>query len=269
MQMSLSDAPPLAASDVVRAPSLAALTGVAHAFFTRAGGVSGGLYRGLNAGVGSHDQPDAVAENRRRAAGFLGVDAADLVTPWQVHSADAVLVDAPFPGERPRADAVVTARRGLAVGVVTADCGPVLFADAENGVVGAAHAGWGGAVKGVLEATVEAMEQAGARRGAIRAVLGPSISGTNYEVGDDRRAEILALTSADAARFFTPGQRPGKWQFDLPAYTLDRLALLGLADVTGTGRCTYADPDRFFSFRRTTHRGEPDYGRQLSAIALR
>lgn len=258
----------IADRDVVRAEALRALPGIAHAFFTRDGGVSNGLYRGLNVGAGSRDVPEAVRENRRRAASFLVAEAGDVATPWQVHSPDAVLIDAPFGAERPRADAVVTATRGLPVGVVTADCGPVLFADAENGVVGAAHAGWGGAVGGVLEATVARMEEAGARRSAIHAVLGPSITQDNYEVGDDRREAVIAAAGEAAARFLAPGERAGKWQFDLPGYTLDRLGRMGLASVGATGHCTYRDDERFFSFRRSTHRAEPDYGRQLSAIVL-
>ncbi|WP_061931644.1 peptidoglycan editing factor PgeF [Aureimonas sp. AU22] len=252
--------------DTVQDPALKADKRLAHAFFTRSGGVSSGLYRGLNAGIGSHDAPKDVHENRRRAVHFLGLDGARLATPWQTHSADAVVATDPSGGERPKADAVVTAVRGLAVGVVTADCGPILFADADAGVVAAAHAGWRGAVGGVLERTVEAMEGLGARRERIEAVLGPCITQPNYEVGSDM-AETFLRQSAENARFFAPGASEAKRLFDLPAFILARLERLGLS-ARFVGRCTYAEEDAFYSFRRTTHRGEPDYGRQLSAIAL-
>ncbi|RIY02092.1 peptidoglycan editing factor PgeF [Aureimonas flava] len=262
----LSTASHLRDGDTVQDPGLRRDERVAHAFFTRVGGVSTGLYRGLNAGIGSHDAPEAVHENRRRAVHFLGLEGARLATPWQTHSPDAVVATDPFGGERPKADAVVTATRGLAVGVVTADCGPILFADAEAGVVAAAHAGWRGAVGGVLERTVETMENLGAERGRIQAVLGPCITQPNYEVGADM-AETFLREDARNARFFAPGAAPDKRLFDLPAFILARLERLGLA-ARFVGRCTYGEEDAFFSFRRTTHRGEPDYGRQLSAIAL-
>ena len=184
-----------------------------------------------------------------------------------MHSPDVIVVDAPFAGERPKADGIVTRRPGLAIGVVTADCGPVLFADARNGVVGAAHSGWRGALGGVLEATIAAMESAGAERSAITAVLGPTITQPNYEVGTAMMAEFLDGDGA-RERFFAPGQAADKRQFDLPGFIVDRLRASGVS-ASFVGLCTYAEPDRFFSFRRTTHRGEPDYGRQLSAIALR
>ncbi|MEX6505749.1 peptidoglycan editing factor PgeF [Jiella sp. M17.18] len=256
----------LADADVVRAESLDDAR-LSHAFFTRRGGVSGGIYEGLNVGVGSKDAPDDVAENRARALATLGLAVTDLATPWQVHSAEAVVVDAPFSGERPKVDAVVTRTPGLAVGVVTADCGPVLFADAENGVVGAAHAGWRGALGGVLEATIAAMEEAGARRETIAAVLGPTITQPNYEVGVEMMREFLA-GDPDRERFFAPGAALDKRQFDLPGFIVSRLRSAGVA-AAFVGRCTYGEPETFFSFRRTTHRGEPDYGRQLAAIALR
>ncbi|WP_182085480.1 peptidoglycan editing factor PgeF [Aureimonas sp. ME7] len=262
----LRSASHLAANDVVQDPGLAVHSGLSHAFFTRSGGVSSGIYRGLNAGVGSHDDPESVRENRRRAVHFLGLGSTELATPWQTHSPDVVTVTEPFGGERPKADAVVTATPGLAVGVVTADCGPVLFADAEAGVVAAAHAGWRGATGGVLDRTVEAMEALGARREAIQAVLGPCITQPNYEVGTEMLDAFLT-ESADNARFFADGQTADKRQFDLPGYIVHRLIGLGLS-ARFVGHCTYAQEDRFFSFRRTTHRTEPDYGRQLSAIAL-
>jgi polyphenol oxidase len=237
-----------------------------HGFFTREGGVSTGLYAALNAGPGSSDEPENVAENRARIAAHLGVDATHLLSPYQFHSADVVVVDAPFSGERPRADAIVTATRGLAIGVVTADCGPLLFVDLEAGVIGAAHAGWQGAVGGVIENTIAAMEQSGAKRASMIAVLGPTISQTHYEVGADFEARLLARDTAGAA-FFTPGQNSEKRQFDLPGYIMMRLQRVGVAGVD-TGLCTYANPERFFSYRRTTHHHEPDYGRQISALCL-
>lgn len=257
----------LTASDVVRAPALAEADAVRHGFFSRRGGVSEGIYAGLNVGYGSDDDKASVAENRARALSYMGLGDGDFVTPWQVHSPDAIVVDGPFDGERPKADGIVTRRPGLAIGVVTADCGPVLFADARNGVVGAAHAGWRGALGGVLEATIAAMESAGAERDAIRAVLGPTITQPRYEVGIAMMDEFLD-GDATRERFFAPGRAPDKRQFDLPGFILARLTESGVS-ASFVGLCTYTEPDRFFSFRRTTHRGEPDYGRQLSAIALR
>jgi polyphenol oxidase len=241
--------------------------GVRHGFFTRKGGVSAGLYLGLNVGSGSQDAPEAVAENRRRAAKFMNPRSEAVVTPWQVHSPDAVIVDAPFRGEKPKADAVVTATPGLVIGVVTADCGPILFSAPKAGVIGAAHAGWKGAMDGVLENTIAAMEKIGARRADIRAVLGPSISQRNYEVGPEF---ISAFLSKDPGfmRFFTAGLRPDHSMFDLRAFTLHKLEAAGVACAM-TDDCTYADEDNFYSYRRATHRKEADYGRQLSAISIR
>ena len=240
--------------------------GIRHGFFTREGGVSGGLYAGLNVGLGSDDRRDLVEENRARVAGWLGVQPARLASPWQVHSPDAVVVDRPFEGERPQADAIVTATPGLAIGVVTADCGPVLFADARAGVIGAAHAGWKGALTGVLENTISAMETLGAARGNIVAVLGPSISQANYEVGPEFVARFCAAEEGND-RWFSPSHRSEHAMFDLQGYTVDRLARAGVS-ASMTGHCTYADEPAFFSYRRTTHRAEPDYGRQISAIVL-
>ena len=239
---------------------------IAHGFFTRCGGVSEGIYASLNCGVGSKDDGKAVAENRARALALLGLPGDRLATPWQVHSPTAVTVDSPFGEERPKADAVVTATPGLAVGIVTADCGPILFADAKARVVGAAHAGWKGATGGVIEATIEAMESLGAVRASIKAVLGPTITRKNYEVGVERMEEAVAAAGRQAERFFFPGVSPDKRQFDLPGLIVARLKSAGVS-AAFTGQCTYGD-ERFFSFRRTTHRGEPDYGRQLSAIAI-
>lgn len=242
--------------------------GFRHGFFTRDGGVSTGLYAGLNVGLGSGDERAAVIENRKRIAATLGTDEARLATVHQVHSADCVSVDGPVSfEERAKADALVTATPGLAIGVLTADCAPVLFADPANGVVGAAHAGWKGAFTGVIGATIGAMETLGARRADIRAVVGPAISLANYEVDAAFRERFLAADPG-FARFFAEGARPGHWQFDLPAFCLMQLERAGVGAAAWTGDCTYADEARFFSFRRTTHRAEPDYGRQMSAIML-
>ena len=249
----------------ITAPALD-LPGIRHAFFTRAGGVSEGTYKGLNVGIGSNDERDAVHENRRRAALHLGAAPDRLLNPWQVHSPDAVTVSAPFDGERPKADAIVTKTPGLAIAVVTADCGPILFADPKARVIGAAHAGWKGAIGGVLENTIAAMEKLGAARGDIIAVLGPSISQTNYEVGPEFEAQFTAQ-DADHARWFVPSVKSGHFMFDLWGFTLERLATAGVS-ASCTGHCTYADESRFYSYRRTTHRAEPDYGRQMSALML-
>lgn len=239
---------------------------IRHGFFTRAGGVSGGIYAGLNTGTGSDDDKAHVAENRSRVARWMGVPARNLLSVWQVHSPDVVTVTAPFAGERPKADAMVTDRPGLAISASSADCGPILFAEPEAGVIGAAHAGWKGAFTGVLENTVAAMEALGARRARIVAVLGPSISQANYEVGPEF-VERFAAASPDNARYFVPSARAGHSMFDLNAYTVDRLAAAGV-QAHALNRCTYAEEDLFFSFRRTTHRGEPDYGRLISSIVM-
>jgi len=253
---------------VIRSSLLADLPGIAHGFFTREGGVSEGLYASLNVGLGSADARDKVLENRGRVATALGVAADALALPYQIHSPDvAVVEEAWAPGEGPKADAVVTAHAGVAVGVATADCGPILFADASARVVGAAHAGWQGAFKGVIEATVAAMEGLGARRSGIVAVLGPTISAAAYEVGPEFVARFVERDPA-WARFFSASAKPGHAMFDLPAFVALRLAEAGVARRGDLGLCTYADEARFFSYRRTTHRREPDYGRLVSAIAL-
>lgn len=252
---------------MLQARNLAALPGVRHAFFTREGGVSEGLYASLNAGIGSDDDPKKVAENRTRMAQALEVAPDHFLTAYQIHSPDAVVAEKPWTqAERPRADAIVTRQPKLAIGVSTADCGPVLFADAEARVIGAAHAGWRGAVSGVLEATIAAMEKLGAERSRLVAAIGPMISQRNYEVGADL---VGQFTKADPgnARFFASG-RPGHAQFDLPGFIAARLAQAGVGRIEDLGVCTYADPQRFYSFRRATHRGEPDYGRHVNAIAL-
>ncbi|MGB8816546.1 MAG: peptidoglycan editing factor PgeF [Rhizobiaceae bacterium] len=242
-------------------------TRIAHGFFTRQGGVSTGIYRSLNGGTGSSDERPNVEENRRRAAATFGATPAIIVSPWQVHSPDAVIVDKPFEGERPRADAIVTDTPGLAIGVLTADCGPILFFDEGANVIGAAHAGWKGALGGVLENTVAAMETIGARASRIKAVLGPSISQANYEVGPEFVETFMNAAVGNAA-WFAPSSRAGHSMFDLWGYTLDRLAKAGV-EASCVNLCTYADEERFYSYRRGTHRKEPDYGRQISAIMLK
>jgi YfiH family protein len=253
---------------MLKAPSLSTLAGVHHAFFTREGGVSGGFYATLNGGVGSNDEASNVAENRARMAAALAVKPDHLITAYQVHSPNVVVAEAPWsPDERPRADAIVTRVAGLAIGISTADCGPVLFADNEACVIGAAHAGWRGALTGVLEAAIAAMEQLGARRGRIVAALGPTISQANYEVGPDLIERFMAA-DRDNAHFFQPAARAGHAQFDLPGYIVARLERAGLSRVEDVAQCTYADAARFYSYRRATHRAEPDYGRHINAIAL-
>ena len=236
------------------------LQDIKHGFFTRKGGVSTGLYDSLNGGQGSSDAPDAVAENRSRLARALGAD--HLCSLYQIHSPEVIEIMGPL-AERPKADAMVTKRSGLALGILTADCGPVLFADHEAGVIGAAHAGWKGALGGVLEATVSAMKSLGAR--SITAVLGPTISQRNYEVGPEFFDRFLD-EDPDYDRFFAGGTGD-RMQFDLPSFILHRLRDAGVT-AEWTGHCTYADEARFFSYRRSCHREEPDYGRLVAAIAL-
>ncbi len=251
----------LAAGNLARA-------GVRHAFFTRRGGVSDGVYDSLNGGVGSKDAPERVRENRARMARRLGTEAERLLVPYQIHSPDALLVEAPWAAEaRPRCDGLVTTTPGLALGVTGADCGMLLFADARAGVVGAAHAGWKGALPGMIEATVAAMEARGARRADIHIALGPTISGRSYEVGPEFVARFSA-EDADYARFFAPSPRAGHAMFDLPAFIAARVARLDVASFEDLGVDTYADEARCFSYRRSVHRQEPDYGRLVSAIAL-
>ncbi len=252
----------------VEAPELASFATLRHAFFTRQGGVSEGLYASLNGGTGSSDQPERVAENRRRMAEQVEVEAGNLLSLYQVHSADVVVVTEPWaPSDRPRADGMVTRTPGIALAIATADCGPLLFADPHAGVIGAAHAGWKGAFTGVLEATLAAMEGLGARREETVAVLGPTISRAAYEVGPEFAARFREA-DPENERFFSASEREGHRFFDLPAYIRTRLERAGIGEFEDLALCTYADAERFYSYRRTTHRGEPDYGRLISAISL-
>jgi YfiH family protein len=244
------------------------VTGIRHAFFTRDGGVSGGVYESLNGGIGSRDDAGNVAENRARMAAALGVEPHRFLTAYQIHSPNVVVAETPWTGDtRPRADAIVTRMRALAIGVTTADCGPVLLAEPQAGVIGAAHAGWRGALTGVIEATIEAMTRLGAIRENIRAAVGPMIRQPSYEVGPDLIARFAAEDRA-SSRFFTAAARDGHAQFDLGGYVAARLKRAGIGHVEDLGLCTYADPSRFFSYRRTTHRAEADYGRHVNAIAM-
>jgi polyphenol oxidase len=245
-----------------------ALSGIRHGFFTRQGGVSAGIYASLNAGLGSHDAAANVTENRARMAASLGVKPDRLLTAFQIHSPDVAVAEAPWsPDARPRADAIVTRTPGLAIGVSTADCGAILLADPTARVIGAAHAGWRGALGGVAEAAIAAMEKLGAERSRIRAALGPMIRQNNYEVGPDLIARFAAQDAASAC-FFKPAARDGHALFDLAGYIGARLSGAGIEQIEDIGLCTYADAARFFSFRRTTHRGEADYGRHVNAIVL-
>jgi YfiH family protein len=252
---------------MIQSTSLSA-SNIRHAFFTRAGGVSEGIYASLNGGIGSRDAPDKVRENRARMAASLGVAPTHLVSCYQIHSPNVVVAETPWTRESaPRADAIVTKVPGLAIGVSTADCGPILFADADAGVIGAAHAGWKGALIGVLEATVAAMEKLGATRSRIHATIGPLIRQPNYEVGPEFVQRFVTEDDRNG-RFFVNATRIGYAMFDLPGYIRSRLERAEIKGIEDLGLCTYADPARFFSYRRTTHRGEPDYGRHVNAIAL-
>ncbi|GAA6161374.1 peptidoglycan editing factor PgeF [Ruegeria sp. HU-ET01832] len=242
------------------------LSNVRHGFFSRRGGASSGVFSGLNCGYGSSDQTEVVSINRARVAQAMEVEPEALIGVHQVHSPTVVKVDAPMNGERPRADAVVTATPGLALTILTADCQPVLFADTHANVIGAAHAGWRGALDGVLESTLDAMEELGAKRENTVAVIGPSISQQAYEVGPEFLDDFVAETPENL-RFFANGEGD-RLQFDLPAYGLHRLRQAGVGQAEWTRHCTYSDPDRFYSYRRSTHAKEADYGRLISAIKL-
>lgn len=242
--------------------------GIRHAFFTREGGVSEGIYAGLNGGIGSADDPALVAENRGRMADYLGVPRTHLLSLYQIHSPKVLVVEEPWGAqERPQADAMVTTKPGFAIGVGAADCGPILFADPEAKVIGAAHSGWKGAIGGVLEATLDAMENLGAHRARTIVALGPMLSQQNYEVGPEFEAQFLGADPANA-RFFRSGNRAGYPHFDLPGYIVHRLQTARAGRIENLGLCTYADEARFYSYRRKTHRNEPDYGRLIAAIRL-
>ncbi|MGE3875536.1 MAG: peptidoglycan editing factor PgeF [Parvibaculaceae bacterium] len=253
---------------MIEAPELKSAKSLRHGFFTREGGHSAGLFASLNCGFGSGDDKPTVALNRTAVGEHLGVSAGNLLTIWQWHSPDVIIAEEPWDVLKPpKGDAIVTTRPGLAIAVLTADCAPILFADAEAGVIGAAHAGWKGAIAGVADATVAAMEEHGARRDRITAVIGPTISQGAYEVGPDFAAQFIA-EAPDNADFFTASPRPRHQMFDLPAYLERRLIRQGVGKVGNMGLCTYSNEGRFYSYRRATHRNEKDYGRQISAIVL-
>ncbi len=246
---------------------------IAHGFFGRQGGVSTGLYASLNCGPGSNDDPACVRENRARVAGHFGLGAERLAGVWQIHSPDCLYIDSvpPAGDDRPKADAMVTDAAGIILGVLTADCGPILFAgEKADGapVIGAAHAGWGGALKGVLESTVNRMVETGAALESIRASIGPCIGPKSYEVSVGFEKPFLQRNPEDE-HFFREARKEGHLMFDLPGYIANRLAQAGVRQVTITGRDTFAEAEDFFSYRRTTHAGEPDYGRQISAIVIK
>lgn len=243
-----------------------ALAPVRHGFFTRKGGASSGIFSGLNCGTGSTDLAEVVAINRARVAAAMGADPQALVTVNQIHSADVATITGPHGAEVPKADAMVTATPGVVLGILTADCQPVLFSDPQAGVIGAAHAGWRGSKEGILEATIDAMEALGARRAAITAVIGPTISQAAYEVGPEF-FETFTDDDPTTSRFFVNGAGD-RMLFDLPGYGLFRLRSAGVGAALWTGHCTYRDPARFFSYRRATHAGEADYGRLISVIRL-
>lgn len=253
---------------MIQSDTLSAFPNIAHGFFTREGGTSTGIYEGRNCGLGSDDLRTNVIENRGRTADDLGVPRDHLLTVYQVHSPKVIIADKPWAHDAaPEGDALVTATKGLALGILTADCTPILFADPEANVIGAAHAGWKGAIGGVLEATLDAMISLGAKREQICCSIGPTISQPNYEVGAEFQEQFIAETTENST-YFIPSARENHFQFDLPGFVADRLGALGVTRIDKTNLCTYADSKRFFSYRRTTHAGEPDYGRQISSIAL-
>ncbi len=252
----------------IEAANLAKLPGIRHGFFTRAGGASTGIYAGLNCGLGSNDDPAIVLENRRRVSTHLGGMHDGVVTLYQVHGTTVLSVGGPVPRDGlPKADAVVTRTPGLVVGVLTADCAPILFADPHAKIVAAAHAGWRGAVAGIIESTIAEMERQGAERSRIQAALGPCIHQPAYEVGPDFEAELLALSPA-YDRFLTRANSNAKAHFDLPGFVLARLAAGNITSIVNASTCTHANESLFFSFRRTTQRKQDDYGRQISAIVV-
>jgi polyphenol oxidase len=242
------------------------LPGVVHGFFTREGGFSGGIFSSLNCGLGSGDDIELVKKNRAVVAGKLSVANDHLVSAYQIHGIDVSVVTAPF-AERPKADGLVTSQRGLALGILTADCGPILFADRKGRSIGACHAGWKGALHGVFSSTVAEMEKLGSQRENIVAVLGPTISQAAYEVGPEFIAGFLERDLA-FQKYFISSIKEKHYMFDLPRFLADQMKAFGIGKVVDKGLCTYADEKRFFSYRRATHRGEKDYGRLISAIAL-
>ena len=251
----------------LRSPLLDALPDIRHGFFTRDGGVSTGVYASLNGGTGSNDEAGLIAENRARMAAALGCVPQNFLTAYQIHSPNVVVADAPWTHEqRPRADAIVTRVPGLAIGVSTADCGPILFADPAARVIGAAHAGWKGALTGVLESTIDAMEKLGADRGSMVVAIGPLIRQNSYEVGGEF-VERFVDADADNASFFIPSVRAGHAMFDLAGFIRMRLERAGVLMIDDIGVDTYSD-ERFYSYRRSVHRNEADYGRHVHAIAL-
>lgn len=241
------------------------LPNVKHGFFTRSGGKSTGVYQGLNCGSGSKDQSNVVSQNRRLVTMEIGVEHNNLASVHQVHSANVVIINQPITGEKPKADAMVSKTKGIALGILTADCAPILFHDYVNNIIGAAHSGWKGALAGIALATIEAMESIGAHRDTICATIGPCISQRNYEVDSDFFEHFLSQD--DNHRFFVQG-KSNKYQFDLPSYCLNQLRKTKLKSANWTGHCTYEDPERFYSYRRMTHLSEPDYGRLISVIAI-
>ena len=252
----------------IQAQCLASLPGISHGFFTRNGGVSDSLYASLNCGPGSSDEPAHIDENRARVARHLGAAEPEVITLYQIHSATALAVEGQVHANgRPKADALVTRTPGLAIGSLTADCAPVLFADPEARVVGAAHAGWRGAMAGILEAAITEMERLGGRRERIFAAIGPSINQAAYEVGPEFKAALIE-GNLDNARFFDQSEPNARPHFDLPSYVESRLEAAGLAGIERQSLCTYANDSLFYSFRRSKHRGEADYGRQISAIVV-
>jgi YfiH family protein len=253
---------------MIEALELSRHRAIRHAFFTREGGHSSGIFASLNCGLGSGDDKATVARNRGVVSERLGVACENLLTVWQHHSSDTIAVTAPWDwAQPPRGDAIVTATPGFAIAILTADCAPILLADPEARVIGAAHAGWKGALAGVTDSTIAAMERLGARRSHITAVIGPTISQAVYEVGSDL-IERFVDDDPGNAKFFVPSRRPGHHMFDLPRYLAARLAAAGLASVIDLAICTYRDEQRFFSYRRATHRRHENYGRQISAICL-
>ncbi|MGB6766662.1 MAG: peptidoglycan editing factor PgeF [Methyloceanibacter sp.] len=249
------------------ASTLESCDGIRHGFFTRQGGVSKGMYGSLNCGLGSRDDAESVRQNRALVAETLGVPAGRLLTLYQIHSARAVIVDKPWNGEAAEADALVTRTPGLAIGTLTADCAPILLCDPQARVIAAAHAGWRGALSGIAEATMAAMEELGAKRERVVAVIGPSISQRAYEVGSDYVDRFLAEEPASET-FFMTDESSGEPHFDLSGYVAERLSRAGVGSVSDLGLCTYCDETRLFSYRRSQHHSEEDYGRQISAIVL-